>query len=148
MKSIAVNFVVCCDLGFRERAAVDAQGMVFADRAVCNRVDVKHRRGWHLGALPARAAQTVFVEEDIVSHLVGNVCDDVAVCGAGRGIGSVRNYIGNVTKLLGDKHSAFVVGHQRDVLREACSCCICDPKETRSGERFDEADDFYGELTA
>jgi len=148
MKSVAVNFIVCCDLGFGDRAAVDAQGVVLSDRTVCNRVDVKRRRGWHLIALPARAAQTVFVEEDIVSSLVSNMCDDVAVCGAGCRIGSMGNYIGNVTKFLGDKHSAFVVGHQRDVLREARPSCICDPKETRSGERFNEADDFYGKLAA
>ena len=148
MKSIAINFVVCCDLGFRERAAVDAQGVVLADGTVCNRVDVKRRRGWHQGTLPARAAQTVFVEEDIVCRMIGEMRNDVAVCGAGRGVGSVGNQIGNVTKFLSDKNTTFVVGDQRDVLSEVCSCYVHNPKETHSGECFDKADDFYGEIAA
>lgn len=56
MKPDTVNFVVCSGLGVGKWVAVDTEDVVFADVSVCDRVEVKCWRVWHLGALPARAA--------------------------------------------------------------------------------------------
>ena len=148
MKPRTINFVVGQHLRLGDAAVVDAEGVIFADRAASNRVNVKRCWGWQLGTLPARYAQTVFVEEGSACRLISEMHADVAVCGAWRDVGSVGNQIGNVTEFLSDKNPTFVVGDQRDVLSEVCSCYVHNPKETHSGECFDKADDFYGEIAA
>lgn len=148
MKSIAVNFVVCYDLSFGERAAVDAEGMVFADRAMLERIDVKG--GWRKRhrTFPMGFIVRVFVEGHIVCGLRVKVGYYVAVCRTGRYIYAMGDDIGEIAELGENEHAALVMCHEIYVQSRSAARRIGNPVEPPCFECFDEADDFYGELAA